>query len=82
MNLKRYLKEKSAHISTGVLSGFSIINHPIFSVMLTLLFILYELSEFYIRRDTYFPEIKEYTVGFIFGYLIFVILRLFVILSF
>ena len=56
------------HFITGLLAGFVLDYDPLFSIMLTFLFVLYEYSERKVVRDKMFPEIAEYTIGFVFGW--------------
>ena len=65
----RSIKTTLAHFVTGFLSGFFIVEYPLFSIFLLILFILYEFSEWKITHDTLFPEIREYTIGYILGFM-------------
>jgi len=66
----RDIKNHLAHFMAGLLAGFFIIYLPLFSYLLTFLFLAYEYSENRIVHDKMFPEIKEYTVGYVLGLII------------
>ena len=74
--LKRHLKEKFAHYLSGVLAGLTLYAYTLFSIILIILFLIYEVSEWYIERDKLFPEIKEFTIGYVVGYMAYLILIL------
>ena len=74
--LKKHLKEKFAHYLSGVLAGLTLYTYPLFSTILIILFIMYEVSEWYIERDKLFPELREFTIGYILGFVIYLILIL------
>ena len=70
MNLRKYLKQKAAHYISGLLGGYFIAQHPLFSIILLILFILYEYSEWIESKDTFFPEVRSFTIGYVIGYII------------
>jgi len=74
--VKQYLKETIIHYLAGGVSGFTLYLYPLFSIILLALFLMYEISEWYIERDTLFPEIREYTVGYVAGFIMFLIVKL------
>ena len=55
------------HFIAGFIAGVS---PPFYSVMITLLFLIYEFIEKTIIHDRMYPEVREFTAGFACGVLL------------
>jgi len=58
---------KAAHIIAGYIAGAIVWLSPTASCIITLLFLIYELVEKYTIKDMGYPEIRQYTIGYIAG---------------
>ncbi len=58
---------KLAHILIGFIAGIIVWLSPAASCIITVLFILYEFFEKQVVEDETYPEIREYTTGYIIG---------------
>ncbi|MEM4473944.1 MAG: hypothetical protein QXY75_03055 [Candidatus Bathyarchaeia archaeon] len=56
-----------AHVVFGIISALSIIIHPIWPILTSLLFIIYELDEEWHLNDEAYDELKEYMMGVAIG---------------
>lgn len=63
------------HLFAGFLSGFFLYLYTSFSIILLILFLLYEFSEWKITHDTLFPEIREFTSGYVAGFITYLVIK-------
>lgn len=64
------------HFLAGFIAGSAVDDHPVFSVTLTFLFLIYEYSERQVIGDKMFPEVMEYTFGYVLGWMCFTITKI------
>lgn len=65
------VKSKLSHSGIGLLSVFAYTISIYLSVVLILLFFTYEFVEVWVIRDKAYPEIREFTVGFAVGVILY-----------
>ena len=66
MRLKEILC-KTVHVVVGYIAGALVWLSPTASCIITILFLIYEVIEKYTIKDAGYPEIRQYTAGYIVG---------------
>lgn len=67
--------QRIIHFITGFMAGYLLDIYMPFSIILLILFLLYEFSEWRITHDTLFPEMREFTSGYVAGFITYLIIK-------
>lgn len=63
----RDLVNKGAHVLSGFFTSITLPYLPIFSILSFLLFMIYEIGQYWYKNDQPSQEIREFSVGFYLG---------------